>query len=160
MNWHIFNVIWDMMLLLMCVDNGWINQPGSVLNTYLDSLTDMLRYYRHTARINPFPENPLNIPTIDILATNKQLDDSTASRYVYARQQTESGYIKSFEIYITITTSYTELGSPPRTQTIEGGSPNVPSCPTERPLRSTQNGKDDPRQPPMCYARQKHPSRG
>jgi hypothetical protein len=100
------------------VDDGWINQPGPVLNTYLDSLTDMLRYYGHTARINPSPENPLNIPTIDILAKNKQLDDSTASRYVYARQQTESGYIKSFEIYIT--TSYTELGSPPRTQTIEG----------------------------------------
>jgi len=100
------------------MDDGWVNQPGIVLNTYLDSLTDILRYYGHTARINPSPENPLNIPTIDILAANKQLDDSTASRYVYARQQTESGHIKSSEIYIT--TSYTELGSPPRTQTIEG----------------------------------------
>jgi hypothetical protein len=37
------------------VDDGWVNQPGTVLNTYLDSLTDMLRYYGHTARINPSP---------------------------------------------------------------------------------------------------------
>jgi hypothetical protein len=66
------------------VDDGWVNQPGIVLNTYLDSLTNMLRYYGHTARINPSPENPLNIPTIDLLATNKQMDDSTASVYVNA----------------------------------------------------------------------------
>ena len=37
---------------------------------------------------------------------------------MYTQQQTESGYIKSFEIYIT--TSYTEVGSPVHTQTIEG----------------------------------------
>ena len=30
--------------MLKCMDKGWVNQPGTVLNTYLDSLTDMLRY--------------------------------------------------------------------------------------------------------------------
>ena len=44
-----------------CTDDGWVNQPGTVLNTYLDSLMDMLRYYGHTARINASPENPLSI---------------------------------------------------------------------------------------------------
>ena len=66
-----------------CTDEGWVNQPGTVFNTYLDSLTDMLRFYSHTACFKPSPENPLNIPTLDILATNKPLDDTTASRYVY-----------------------------------------------------------------------------
>ena len=60
-------------------DKGWVNQPGTVLNTYLDSLTDMLCFYDHTARLNPSPENLLNIPTIDMLATNKPMDNTTAS---------------------------------------------------------------------------------
>jgi hypothetical protein len=99
-------------------DEGWVNHPGTVLNTYLDSLTDMLRFYGHTARLNPSPENLLNIPTIDMLATNKPMDDTTASSYMYTQQQTVSSYIKSFELYIA--TSYNELGLPPRTQPIEG----------------------------------------
>jgi hypothetical protein len=46
------------------------------------------------------------------------LDDTTASQYVNNQQQTDSAYIKSFEIWFTA--SYNKLGLPPGSQTIEG----------------------------------------
>ena len=99
-------------------EEGWVDQPGAVLIAYLEILIEMPRYYRHTARLNPSPENSLEICSINMLDAKEPLDNTTASQYLNNQQQTDSGYIKSFEIWFT--TSYNELGLPPRSQTIEG----------------------------------------
>jgi hypothetical protein len=64
-------------------DEGWVDQPGAVLNAYLEILTEMLRYYGHMAR--------LEICSINMLDTNQPLDNITASQYVNNQQQTDSG---------------------------------------------------------------------
>jgi hypothetical protein len=100
-------------------DNGWLNRPGLVLFQYLSTLGTMLSSYKHTASLYPSPSKRETLPPIQLSKIAEESPgEELLGKYSYNSQHLDTGYIKLFEIYIT--SSYAELGTPPREQTIEG----------------------------------------
>ncbi len=91
---------------------------GSVLYKNLNALGMMLNKYKHTAQLCPSPSERESLPIIHLSNIIQDTEESLIAKYVYNIQFSESGYIKPFKIHIT--SSYAELGRPPREQTIEG----------------------------------------
>jgi hypothetical protein len=100
-------------------DNRWLNCLGLVLFGYLSTLGTMLSFYKHTASLYPSPSKRETLPPIQLSNIMKESPgEELLGKYSYNSQHSDTGYIKLFEIYIT--SSYVELGRPPREQTIEG----------------------------------------
>jgi hypothetical protein len=95
-----------------------MNYPGSVLYKYLNALGMMLNGYKHTAQLCPSPSEREILPIIHLSDITQDTEEDLIAKYVYNIQYLESGFIKLFETHIT--SSYMELGRPPREQTIEG----------------------------------------
>jgi hypothetical protein len=100
------------------VNKGWMNYPGSVLHKYLNALGMMLNGYKHTARLCPSPSVRESLPIIHLSDITQDTEEDLIAKYVYSIRYSELGYIKLFKTQIT--SSYMELGRPPREKTIEG----------------------------------------
>jgi hypothetical protein len=121
---HGSNIEYDYVLRIYYIgsflqkDLGWKNCPGAILREYLGILGPMLSFYRHTATLNPSPSDR-ELRQIPILGSMDDIPDELRETYVYNIVYANNrNSIQSFDIHIT--SSYSELGRPPRFQTIEG----------------------------------------